>query len=170
MKNQKHEKTMRPPRQADGVKNRGGWEIHLRRQKPMSKLRQRMIEDMELHGYAAGTQVHYLDGVKSLARFYNRSPEKITQEEVRSFFLHLKNIKKCPAGTMSLKYYGIRFLYEKTLNQKWAVFDIVRPPKRQRRQVAGCSFIPKYLAPPSAVLEIGASRSLFISICQKCRD
>jgi site-specific recombinase XerD len=135
MKNQKQEKTKSLPTAPDTMDKQGGWVVKLRRQKPMSKLRQRMIEDMELHGYAPGTQVHYLDGVRSLARFYKRSPEKISQEEVRSFFLHLKNVKKCPAGTMTLKYYGIRFLYEKTLNQKWAVFDIVRPPKRQNLPV-----------------------------------
>jgi len=102
--------------------------------KPVSKLRQRMLEDMDLYGYAPGTQVHYLEGVKSLAAFYNRSPDKITQEEVRAFFLHLKN-KKCPASTLTLKYYGIRFMYEKTLDQKWRIFDIVRPPKRQNLPV-----------------------------------
>lgn len=135
MRNPKHEKNRSNPSVPASGDNSGGWVIHLRRQKPMSELRKRMIEDMELHGYAPGTQVHYLDGVRSLARFYKRSPEKITQEEVRSYFLHLKNIKKCPAGTMTLKYYGIRFLYEKTLNQKWGVFDIVRPPKRKNLPV-----------------------------------
>jgi site-specific recombinase XerD len=98
--------------------------------KPVNKLRQRMIDDMELNGLDESTQKHYLEGVKSIALYYNRSPDKITQDEVRKYFLYLKNEKKISPCTLTQKYYGIRFFYDKTLDQKWRIFDIIRPPKR----------------------------------------
>ena len=45
-------------------------------------LRQRMIEDMQLHGLSANTQDAYVRAIKQLAEYYNRSPEQITQERV----------------------------------------------------------------------------------------
>jgi integrase/recombinase XerD len=55
----------------------------------MSALRQRMIEDMRLHGYSAKTQTAYIGAVRGLAKYYHRSPEDMTQEEVRAYFLWL---------------------------------------------------------------------------------
>ena len=55
----------------------------------MSVIRQRMIEDMQLHGYSAKTQAAYIGAVRGLAKYYHRSPEEITQEEVRAYFLWL---------------------------------------------------------------------------------
>lgn len=57
--------------------------------KRISPIRQRMIEDMQLHGYSAKTQTAYLGAVRGLAKHYHRSPEDITQEELRSYFLYL---------------------------------------------------------------------------------
>ena len=44
----------------------------------MSVIRQRMIEDMQLHGYAAKTQTAYVGAVRGLAKYYKRNPEDIT--------------------------------------------------------------------------------------------
>ena len=55
----------------------------------MSAIRQRMIEDMQLHGYSARTQTSYLGAVRGLAGHYHRTPENITQDELRSYFLFI---------------------------------------------------------------------------------
>ncbi len=49
----------------------------------MTPLRQRMLEDMQLRGLAARTQEAYLAAVKQLALHYGKSPDLITDEEVR---------------------------------------------------------------------------------------
>ena len=51
----------------------------------MSPLRQRMIEDMTLAELAAGTQQHYIQAVRRLAAHYRRSPDQLTEEEVRTY-------------------------------------------------------------------------------------
>ena len=56
----------------------------------MSPLRARMIEDMKLAGLAATTQEIYLQAVRSLAKHYNRSPELLTEEEVRRYLLDVR--------------------------------------------------------------------------------
>jgi hypothetical protein len=53
----------------------------------MTKLRQRMIEDMQLRGLAEKTQDAYLRAVRQLAEYYAKSPDQISEEELRQYFL-----------------------------------------------------------------------------------
>jgi integrase/recombinase XerD len=95
----------------------------------LSPLRQRMIEDMDLHGYAANTKEVFQRSVMELGKFYNKNPGEITEEEIRKYFLVLKNDETRSSHTMKSHYYGIRFFFQKTLNKNWKIFEIVRPPK-----------------------------------------
>ena len=79
----------------------------------VSPLRQRMIEDMRLHGYSAKTQTAYLGAVRSLAGHYHRTPEDITQDELRSYFLYHINI----AGSFNLFAVEPPFWYPKIMNK-----------------------------------------------------
>jgi len=42
-----------------------------------------MIEDMQLRGLAARTQEAYLGAVQQLAKHYGKSPDLLTEEELR---------------------------------------------------------------------------------------
>jgi len=66
---------------------------------PSTPLRQRMIEDLQLQGFAAKTQDGYVRAVKQLAEHYHKSPDLITEEELRQYFLYLKNDKRVSAST-----------------------------------------------------------------------
>ena len=93
----------------------------------MTALRRKMMEDLQLAGYADKTQAAYLDAVRNLAKFHMRSPDQLSEEEVRRFFLHLINVRKAAKSTVTIHLAGIKFFYEKTLGRAWPVFDIVRP-------------------------------------------
>lgn len=101
----------------------------------MSVIRQRMIEDMQLHGYAAKTQEAYVGAVRGLAKYYKRSPEEITQEEVRAYFLWLVKERGVARSTLTIHLSGIKFLFEKTLKREWLIFNLVRPQKRKKLPV-----------------------------------
>lgn len=101
----------------------------------MSKLRRRMIEDMQLHGLAAKTQQCYVAAVKALAKYWRRSPDLLSEEEIRQFFLYLINEKQAARTTVTIHLCGIRFFYEKTLKRPWTLFDLVRPAKRRKLPV-----------------------------------
>jgi integrase/recombinase XerD len=98
----------------------------------MTPLRQRMIQDLQLHGYAEKTQQSYVAAVKSLAGYYNRSPDQLNQEQVRKYFLNLIENKKAAKSTVTQQLCGIKFFYEKTLGKKFEVFDLVRPKRRKK--------------------------------------
>lgn len=88
----------------------------------MSALRVRMIEDMNLAGLVPATQALYLGAVYRLAAHYRRSPDQLTEEEVRSYLVGLRD-RGAARGTFKTSHYGIQFFYRHTLDRDWALFS-----------------------------------------------
>jgi len=101
----------------------------------MSVLRQKMIEDMQLRGFAARTQEAYLLAVRQLAKHYRKPPDQIEEEELRQYFLFLKNEQHASRATCTLALCGIKFFYERTLGREWKTFEFLRPPKEKKLPV-----------------------------------
>jgi len=94
-----------------------------------------MIEDMQLRGFAARTQEAYLLAVRQLARHYHKSPDQINEEELRQYFLFLKNEKHVARATCTIALCGIKFLFERTLGREWKTFEFLRPAKEKKLPV-----------------------------------
>jgi integrase/recombinase XerD len=95
----------------------------------MTALRQRMIEDMQLRGLAASTQRAYVLAVQGLAEYYNKSPEQISDEELRAYFVYLTDERKLARSSCTVILCGIKFLYEYTVKRPWPLLGLVRPKK-----------------------------------------
>jgi integrase/recombinase XerD len=101
----------------------------------MSALRQKMIEDMQLKGLAVRTQEAYVNAVLQLSRHLKKSPDSIDEEELREYFLYLKNEKQVAESTFSIALCGIKFFYEHTLGKEWHTLQLVRPDKKKKLPV-----------------------------------
>jgi integrase/recombinase XerD len=101
----------------------------------MTALRQRMIEDMRLKGFSARTQEAYVNGVRQLAAHYHRSPDQISEEELRQYFLYLTQEKKVARATATIALCGIKFLFQTTLGRTWTVLKLARPPRQHKLPV-----------------------------------
>jgi Phage integrase, N-terminal SAM-like domain len=88
----------------------------------MTPLRCRMIEDMRLAGLAARSQAIYVKSVRRLAAHYRRSPEQLSEEEVRSYLVRLRD-RGVARGTFKVAHYAIQFLYQQTLGRDWPLFS-----------------------------------------------
>jgi site-specific recombinase XerD len=73
--------------------------------------------------------------VRVLANYYNRSPDLLTEEEIRQFFIHLINDLKSSGSSVTVYLCGIKFFYETTLKRTWKIFDLVRPARSKRLPV-----------------------------------
>jgi len=94
-----------------------------------------MLEDMRLCGLAKKTRQSYMTTVKTLAGYYNRSPDTLTEEEVRQFFLYLIDTKKAAKSTVTVYLCGIKFFYQKTLGRELPILGLVRPKRRKKLPV-----------------------------------
>lgn len=103
--------------------------------KPVSPLRQRMIEDMDLKGFSVKTQLSYVRSVCALARFYGRSPDTLSDEELRAYFVHLKCKRKLARQTVTIALCGIKFFWETTLKRDFSVTGIPKPKRRKHMPV-----------------------------------
>jgi hypothetical protein len=88
----------------------------------MTPLRLQMIEDMKSAGLAPRTQTVYIDAVRRLAAHYRRSPDRLTEEEVRGYLLGLRD-RGVALGSFKVYHGGIQFLYLRTLDRDWALFQ-----------------------------------------------
>ena len=65
-----------------------------RKKAPLSALAVRMNEDLVLAGKSPGTIEKYLSAVRRLARYYNRSPDRLSENHVRKYLVYLTEKKK----------------------------------------------------------------------------
>jgi integrase/recombinase XerD len=98
----------------------------------MTPLRKRMIEDLQLKGMGERTQQMYVRAVRQLSEHYNKSPDKITEEELRDYFLYTKNVKQWARSTSTIAICGIKFFYENTVKRDWTTLSLVRA-KREKK-------------------------------------
>ncbi len=92
----------------------------------MTELRQRMMTDMKLHGLAPGTQKVYLNAVRRLAGHYRRSPDQLSEQQLRDYFTYLVEEKRVPSSTLRTEIFGVKFLFDKTLGRPWPTLKFLR--------------------------------------------
>ncbi len=98
----------------------------------MTALRQRMIEDLRLRGYADRTVAAYVTAVARLARFHHTPPDRLSEEQLRAYLLHLTTERRIAGSSFTVALCGLRFFYEHTLNRHWTILDAARP-KHERK-------------------------------------
>jgi len=123
----------------------------------MTPLRQRMLEDMQLRGLAARTQESYLREVRQLAQHYGKSPDRLTEEDLRQYFLYLRNEKHAARSTCTVALCAIKFFYEQTLQRPWPILELVRPPQEHK--------LPVVLTPDEVWRVLGQIRLPHYRVC-----
>lgn len=118
----------------------------------MTKLRQRMIEELRLRNCSEETIRSYIDSVERFARYYEKSPDQVNAEQVRSYLLYLLEERKLSWSAIHVNRAALRFLYVRVLRQHW--FDEeIQPPKRHPP-------LPTVLSPEEITRILDATRNL----------
>jgi len=99
--------------------------------KPISPLRQRMIEDMTVRNYVEKTRNDYVHHVRMFAEFLKRSPDTATPEDLRRFQLHQTQAGMHPPSINSAVS-ALRFFFTVTLDRPDMArhLTIVREPRK----------------------------------------
>ena len=98
----------------------------------MTTLRQEMTQDLQIAGLSERTQEAYLRAVRQLADHYGQKPDRLTERQVRDYFLFLKNEKKFAPATLKMAFYGIRYFYTHTVPRQWDTLKKLRVPKQKK--------------------------------------
>src|SRR3984893_5166099 len=85
-------------------------------ERPVSALRQRMLEDMAMRGLRSDTQRDYIRVVRSFAAFLGRSPDTAQAEDIRRFQVHQHESGGQPP-TINCSVSALRFFFTVTLDR-----------------------------------------------------
>ena len=100
----------------------------------MSLLRNRMSRDMERAGLAPRTGQEYIESIRKLAEFHNRSPGQLEADDVRAWVDHLHQQPIGP-DRIRLHFAAMVFLYRKTLSRPDLVSFLSWPRSPRRLPV-----------------------------------
>src|SRR5262249_30830563 len=97
----------------------------------MTKLRKRMLEELQRRNYSSNTIRPYLYAVEDFARYFGESPDKLGQEHLRQYQLHLLKDCKLTIGTIVGRISAIRFFFVKVLRRSYREVDLVYPKRHK---------------------------------------
>ena len=99
--------------------------------KPISPLRQRMIEDMQLRKLSPQTQAAYIRAVIKLTRFLGHSPDTAMAEDLRRYQIHLVETG-ISSIMLNATITALRFFFGVTLDRPEALakMSAVREPRK----------------------------------------
>jgi integrase/recombinase XerD len=86
----------------------------------MTPLRQRMLQDMQLRNFSAGTQRSYIHYIAGFATHYGISPDRLGLDDVRNYQLHLIEQKQLSPQSINCFVAAAKFLYTVTLDMPWS--------------------------------------------------
>ena len=86
----------------------------------------RFISDMELKGYAKRSIQSYTKSVHQLQRFCNKSLSRITQADLKAYWLACKTEYGWSSATLRISYSGIKHFFSMVLVRKWKIFSQIR--------------------------------------------
>ena len=93
----------------------------------MGALRTKMIEEMRLRNFSPRTEQSYVAAMVGLVKHYHRSPDQLTQDEIRCYLLHLKERGLSPSSR-NVAISGMKFFYHQILG--WDEHKLFLPPRK----------------------------------------
>ncbi len=98
-----------------------------------SPLRQRMLDELQMRGFAPKTFESYVGAVKDLCRYYRLPPDQITPQQIQDWLLWQVKEKKLSPSTCRQRFNGVRFLFHSVLKDAaFEAFDFTLPKRQQR--------------------------------------
>ena len=98
----------------------------------MTRLRQRMLQDMRIRNFTPATQKAYITCVAHFARHFGKSPDRLGPEQIRQYQVYLVEHKGISPSYLNTQVCAPRFFYHVTLGRDWAIqrIPMAKRPKR----------------------------------------
>jgi len=112
-----------------------------------------MTEDMQVRNLALNTQTSYVQQVSLFARYFNKSPELLGPEDIRTYQVFLTNEKKLAPSSVLITVSALRFLYKVSLKKDWSFEDMIPTAKKPQR-------LPVILSPEEVLQFLSSVGSL----------
>ena len=98
----------------------------------MGAIKEKMKRDMEIRGLSQRTQQSYLESVTQFVKYFMKSPDQLTLDDIHEYQLHMIREQHYAESTFNLRVPALKFLYGQTLQRKWNV-ELIPYHKRRKR-------------------------------------
>jgi site-specific recombinase XerD len=98
----------------------------------MTELRRRMILAMTIRGYSPRTHESYLRAIREMAKYYRRSPDELSVEEVQSYLAYLIRERGRASSSVNVVVSAYRFLNEMVLRRHGVALEVPYSKQPQR--------------------------------------
>lgn len=95
----------------------------------------RMSEDMRLRDFRPRTQEGYLAATRQFIDWLGRGPETVGDDDIRNYFLYLREHKKLAPSSIHVMMYALRFFFTFTVRRELSVFEVLRVHKTRKLPV-----------------------------------
>lgn len=118
----------------------------------MTRLRQKMLEELQRRNYAKSTIRHYIRTVADFAQHFGKSPDKLKPDHLRSYQAYLLRDRKLAVESVVARVAALRFFFIRTLKRP-EYREELPYPKRSRKH-------PNVLSQEEVAKIINAARTL----------
>jgi len=87
---------------------------------------QKMVKALRVAGMGERTQETYVRTMRKLVEFHNKTPDKISEEELIDYFIHRQEVAAWSPATMRICYSGIKFFFINVLKRKWHTLKLAK--------------------------------------------
>ncbi len=101
----------------------------------MKPVRQKFHNEMVLRGFSPRTIESYTAAVKNLALYYNRSPEKISEEEIKQYILFMIYEKNLTTSTCNIAVSAFKFFFQNVVGSGNLILNVPYQKKSKRLPV-----------------------------------
>ena len=98
----------------------------------MGAIKEKMKRDIEIRGLSKRTQESYLGCVKQFVKYFMKSPDHLSLEDIHTYQLHLIRDRKVAENIFNQYVSALKFLYGQTLKRDWKI-DMIPYHKRSKR-------------------------------------
>lgn len=96
-------------------------------------LRTQFIDFMTLNRYSPWTMKNYIGTMTQLAKYHNKSPDMLSNEDIQDFLLHLLQERKIEWGSCNVHLSGLACFYKNVM--KWEERKFKLPPRPRTRKL-----------------------------------
>lgn len=107
----------------------------------MTTLRQKLIDELTLLNYSPETTAVYVRFVAQLAGHYSCSPDRLSDEQLRAWLLHLIRERRLSASSVNAAVGALRFFFHRVLDRSIEELSSCLPRPKRRKP------LPKVLSP-----------------------
>ena len=98
----------------------------------MGIIKEKMIQDLVIRGMSKRTQENYLGCIKQFVKYYMKSPDLLSLEDINSYQLYLIRDRQISVSYFNIQVAALKFLYGVTLKREWNI-ELIPYHKESKR-------------------------------------